>query len=152
MPFFLENMRFLSLHFKLSFWKCKKQASSPPGEGSLFWGFSPQTFYLAPENLQLILVIEAELWIDFYHLLWAGSYPSHMIAYLTKENVFLYLLDVYHVHTAKLGYVLFPLHSILSKEVLYYLFKDPQNKYFSWFPPPLLPNNNYNINNKPQSS
>lgn len=36
-------------------------------------------------------------------------------------------------------------------EALYFLFKDPQNKYFSRFPPPLLPNNNYNINNKPQS-
>lgn len=52
-----------------------------------------------------------------------------------KENVFLYLLDV---HTTKLGYVLFPPHPKPSKEVLSYLFKDPQNKYFSWLPPPII--------------
>lgn len=65
-----------------------------------------------------------------------------------KENTFPLPSGCAH----KLEYVLFPPHLIPSKEVLSYLFKDPQINIFLGSHPPFLPNNNYNINNKPQSS
>lgn len=51
-----------------------------------------------------------------------------------KTRYFLGLLDVYSAHTAELGDVR-PPPPPLPTEVLDHLSKDPQNKYFSWFPP-----------------
>lgn len=131
-PFFsLRDMRFSLLRFKLPFLKCFRLAAPGKAGGvggvSFFCLFDSQD--LIPEHLQFLLVTEAELCIDLDHQMLPVPYDPLVEK---KKMYFLYLLDV---HTTKLGYVLFPPHPLPSKEVLSYLFKDPQNKYFSWFPP-----------------
>lgn len=132
-----------SLSFKLPFWKCFRLVA--PGErgGGLI------LFVCFSRPFTRAFTIHSG-WME--HRL--GPTPSSwMLPALynptvdKKKTYFLYPLDV---HTPKSGYVLFPPHPTPSKKS--YLFKDPQNKYFLGSHPPLLPNNNYNINNKPQSS
>lgn len=125
------SLRFSLFHFQLPVWKCFRLAApGKEGGGHNFCLFNSQN--LIPEHLHLLLVTEAELCIDLDH--WTLPVPYDPIIE-KKKMYFLYLLDV---PTTKLGYALFPPHPTPSKEVLSYLFKDPQNKYFSWLPPPII--------------
>lgn len=131
-PFFsLRDMRFSLLHFKLPFWKCFRLAA--PGKAG---GVGGASFFLF---VWFSRPYTRAFTIPFGHRGWTvhrfglpDATCSIWPIVEKKKMYFLYLLDV---HTTKLGYVLFPPHPLPSKEVLSYLFKDPQNKYFSWFPP-----------------
>lgn len=128
--FSLRDIRFYLLHFYITILKMF-QADSPWGRGGFsFFCLFLKTFHQSIYNS----------FLSQRHRF--GPPPSNWMLLVPydptvekKKMYFLYLLDM---HTTKPGYVLFVPHPIPPKEVLPYLFKDPQNKYFSWFPPPTI--------------